>query len=51
MDLAMVRGTTHGYLKGKNAKVVVHDRFIAQLRCDQGDWRVARMMWGPEPAE
>lgn len=49
--LAMVRGTTRGELKGKNGNVVVHDRFIAQLRCDHGDWYVARMMWGPEPAE
>lgn len=50
--LAMVRGATRGDLTPNDGPAIaVHDTFLAVLKCERGDWRVARMMWGPAAVE
>jgi uncharacterized protein (TIGR02246 family) len=47
-DLAVVRGTTVGALTPPTGEPLrVHDQYLAVLRCESGNWLVARMIWAP----
>jgi ketosteroid isomerase-like protein len=49
-DLGFVRGVVEGTVapRAEAPPDLVNDKFIALLRCDQGQWRVSHLMWSPE---
>lgn len=52
-----VMGFAWGYVKGSltpvegGDAVPVDDKFLAVVRHEDGEWRVARLMWGPREDE
>jgi uncharacterized protein (TIGR02246 family) len=51
-DSGFAIGTTRGTLtpRAGGAPVTVDDRFVALVRCVDGDWRVSHLIWGPRGA-
>ena len=49
-DLGFVRGVVEGTVapQADATPTLVNDKFIALLRCVQGQWRVSHLMWSPE---
>jgi len=50
--LAFARGRTRGTLKPLKggSPTAIDDRFLAVFHCDEGQWRIARLMWNPAAA-
>lgn len=49
--MGSAHGVRLGYLVSKEAagEISIRDRYLASFRKEDGEWRIARLAWSPEP--